>query len=186
MTCPVALNKHPLSHVIFRKGNSFATHQCLGSKCSFAWSYEMLRKNLQKFLQHGLRRWARITFWHALYAPWSLTSWFVNITAFFWKNLFEARYSTALHWSLTQFTPAAMEVTATNFIERLFSVFVVLAGAVCIASHRRFVSEDFELIAPFDDCTISTHCRHRSNFRILQMVAFPSWNQIVRFLVKQA
>jgi len=39
-------------------------------------------------------------------------------------------YSTALHWSLTQFTPAAMEVTATNFIERLFSVFVVLAGLI--------------------------------------------------------
>lgn len=169
------------------KGNSFATHKCLGSKCLFARViWDAAKKIFKKWLQPGLRRWARITFWHALYAPWSLTSWLVNIMAFFKKNLFEARYSTALHWSLTQFTPAAMEVTATNFIERLFSVFVVLAGAVCIASHRRFVSEDFELIAPFDDCTISTHCLHRSNFRILQMVSFPSWNQIVCFLVKQA
>ncbi|CAK9067603.1 unnamed protein product, partial [Durusdinium trenchii] len=39
-------------------------------------------------------------------------------------------YSTSLHWALTQFTPAAMEVSASNGVERLFTVGVVLTGLI--------------------------------------------------------
>lgn len=39
-------------------------------------------------------------------------------------------YITAVHWSLTQFTPAAMDVVAVTCLERLFSVVVTLLGLI--------------------------------------------------------
>lgn len=42
----------------------------------------------------------------------------------------EYMYITAVHWSLTQFTPAAMDVVAVTSIERVFSVVVTLAGLI--------------------------------------------------------
>eukprot|EP00930_Biecheleria_cincta_P026051 TRINITY_DN18429_c0_g1_i1.p1 TRINITY_DN18429_c0_g1~~TRINITY_DN18429_c0_g1_i1.p1 ORF type:complete len:1323 (-),score=214.52 TRINITY_DN18429_c0_g1_i1:779-4429(-) len=44
------------------------------------------------------------------------------------------RYITALHWSLTQFTPASMEVTPENTFERLFAVFVITFAMVIFSS----------------------------------------------------
>ena len=161
VTCPVALNKHPLSHVIFRKRKLLCNPSMFRFRM-FARFCHM--RSCEKISQKMTSTWSQ-----EMSSDYPLICLICTLEPNFltckhhgiWKKLFEARYSTALHWSLTQFTPAAMEVTATNFIERLFSVFVVLAGAVCIASHRRFVSEDFELIAPFDDCKKSTHCLHR-------------------------
>ncbi|CAE8582380.1 unnamed protein product, partial [Polarella glacialis] len=42
----------------------------------------------------------------------------------------EYRYLTSLHWALTQFTPASMEVFPQNTIERLYALVVALFG-VC-------------------------------------------------------
>lgn len=42
-------------------------------------------------------------------------------------------YSTSLHWALTQFTPAAMEVSASNGVERIFTVCVVLTGLIAFS-----------------------------------------------------
>jgi len=39
-------------------------------------------------------------------------------------------YMTALHWSLTQFTPASMDVQPHNIAERTFTVFIVVFGLV--------------------------------------------------------
>ncbi|CAK9074101.1 unnamed protein product [Durusdinium trenchii] len=39
-------------------------------------------------------------------------------------------YVTSLHWSLTQFTPASIDVAAVNVPERIFSVVVTLAGLI--------------------------------------------------------
>jgi len=44
------------------------------------------------------------------------------------------RYATSLHWSLTQFTPASMEVTPTNVKERLFAVTVIVFAMVVFSS----------------------------------------------------
>lgn len=44
------------------------------------------------------------------------------------------QYATALHWSLTQFTPASMDVTATNILERTYSILVLLFGLVTFTS----------------------------------------------------
>lgn len=49
------------------------------------------------------------------------------------KNLLY-RYSTALHWSITQFTPASMEVFPQNEYERLFTVCIILSGMLIFSS----------------------------------------------------
>lgn len=44
------------------------------------------------------------------------------------------KYTTALHWSLTQFTPASMDVSATNVAERVYSICVLLFALVTFTS----------------------------------------------------
>merc|ERR1719420_2887739 len=46
----------------------------------------------------------------------------------------EYRYATSLHWSLTQFTPASMEVIPHNVGERFFSVGVLLFALIIFSS----------------------------------------------------
>eukprot|EP00929_Paragymnodinium_shiwhaense_P079305 TRINITY_DN41281_c0_g1_i2.p1 TRINITY_DN41281_c0_g1~~TRINITY_DN41281_c0_g1_i2.p1 ORF type:complete len:805 (-),score=152.68 TRINITY_DN41281_c0_g1_i2:249-2663(-) len=43
-------------------------------------------------------------------------------------------YTTALHWSLTQFTPASMEISARNTTERIFSIIVLFFAMVAFSS----------------------------------------------------
>lgn len=44
------------------------------------------------------------------------------------------RYLTSFHWSITQFTPASMEVTPTNVYERVFNIFAIFFGLVMFSS----------------------------------------------------
>jgi len=44
------------------------------------------------------------------------------------------RYSTSLHWSLTQFTPASMEVVPRNTYERFFAIVVLFSALVCFSA----------------------------------------------------
>lgn len=46
----------------------------------------------------------------------------------------EYRYATSLHWSLTQFTPASMEVTPRNALERAFTVCIITMALVLFSS----------------------------------------------------
>lgn len=43
-------------------------------------------------------------------------------------------YATALHWSLTQFTPASMEVHPTNEFERMYAIVVIIGAMVTFSS----------------------------------------------------
>jgi len=43
-------------------------------------------------------------------------------------------YSTALHWSLTQFTPGSMEVVPCNSMERVFAICTLLSGLIIFSS----------------------------------------------------
>merc|ERR1719434_403139 len=43
-------------------------------------------------------------------------------------------YTTSLHWSLTQFTPAGMEIYARNQVERIYSVCILLFAMVTFSS----------------------------------------------------
>eukprot|EP00439_Symbiodinium_sp_Y106_P010223 s8059_g1.t1 len=49
------------------------------------------------------------------------------------KNIWY-RYSTALHWSMSQFTPASMEVVPANEYERFFTVCMILCGMLIFSS----------------------------------------------------
>eukprot|EP00811_Abedinium_folium_P001833 NODE_1167_length_2580_cov_9.841419.p1 GENE.NODE_1167_length_2580_cov_9.841419~~NODE_1167_length_2580_cov_9.841419.p1 ORF type:complete len:446 (-),score=75.63 NODE_1167_length_2580_cov_9.841419:492-1829(-) len=44
------------------------------------------------------------------------------------------KYTTSLHWSLTQFTPAGMDVNARNTLERIFSIVVLFFAMVAFSS----------------------------------------------------
>ena len=44
------------------------------------------------------------------------------------------RYTTSMHWSLTQFTPASMEITARNAAERAFSIIVLFVSLLIFSS----------------------------------------------------
>lgn len=44
------------------------------------------------------------------------------------------RYVTSLHWSITQFTPASMDVSAVNLAERSFSIAILFMSLVSLSS----------------------------------------------------
>jgi len=50
------------------------------------------------------------------------------------RNSFFYAYTTSLHWSFTQFTPASMEVHPTNAIERAYAILCLLSGLVMFTS----------------------------------------------------
>jgi len=47
---------------------------------------------------------------------------------------FRYEYSTSLHWSMTQFTPAAMEVHAWNSAERVYAICTILFAMITFSS----------------------------------------------------
>eukprot|EP00439_Symbiodinium_sp_Y106_P063550 s2061_g9.t2 len=47
---------------------------------------------------------------------------------------FPYRYTTSLHWSLTQFTPASMEISARNTGERVFSIMILFFALIVFSS----------------------------------------------------
>lgn len=51
-----------------------------------------------------------------------------------YPGTFTYAYTTALHWSLTQFTPASMEVVPQNPVERLFTILVIIMALVAFSS----------------------------------------------------
>ncbi|CAE7698344.1 Potassium voltage-gated channel subfamily H member 6 [Symbiodinium microadriaticum] len=52
-------------------------------------------------------------------------------------------YATSVHWSLTQFTPAAMDVVATNTPERIFSVVICLGGLIAFSFFLGTINQSF-------------------------------------------
>eukprot|EP00928_Gymnodinium_smaydae_P044459 TRINITY_DN29660_c0_g1_i1.p1 TRINITY_DN29660_c0_g1~~TRINITY_DN29660_c0_g1_i1.p1 ORF type:complete len:754 (+),score=124.43 TRINITY_DN29660_c0_g1_i1:132-2264(+) len=44
------------------------------------------------------------------------------------------KYTTSLHWSLTQFTPGSMQVQPTNTVERAFAISVLVFGLIYFSS----------------------------------------------------
>jgi len=82
-------------------------------------------------------------------------------------------YSTALHWSLTQFTPAAMEVTATNFIERLFFRLRRLGRIDCVQFLLGFYQSSLESLkkskrtGDSSEYAGATLCRRQADLRQL-------------------
>jgi len=51
-----------------------------------------------------------------------------------WDKDLGWRYLTSLHWSITQFTPASMDISATNSLERIFSISILFWALICLSS----------------------------------------------------
>eukprot|EP00927_Polykrikos_kofoidii_P045375 TRINITY_DN39328_c0_g1_i2.p1 TRINITY_DN39328_c0_g1~~TRINITY_DN39328_c0_g1_i2.p1 ORF type:complete len:711 (-),score=109.47 TRINITY_DN39328_c0_g1_i2:65-2197(-) len=52
----------------------------------------------------------------------------------FGDSLLWYKYTTSLHWSLTQFTPASVDISARNTAERVFSIVVLFFAMVAFSS----------------------------------------------------
>mmetsp|Transcript_66077 Transcript_66077/g.158033 ORF Transcript_66077/g.158033 Transcript_66077/m.158033 type:complete len:842 (-) Transcript_66077:90-2615(-) len=50
-------------------------------------------------------------------------------------------YATALHWSLTQFTPASMEIHPHNIVERVYAIVVIFFALVCFSSFLSTITQ---------------------------------------------
>jgi len=79
--------------------------------------------------------------WYGLgyHVSHSRTTWVAD--AFTKQDDFDYRYFTSLHWSVTQFTPASMEVVPTNALERAFNCFVVIFAMVMFSSFVSSITE---------------------------------------------
>merc|ERR1712048_619307 len=73
-------------------------------------------------------------FWFGLgKREWFQSSW-PNKFLVNYPRSFPYAYTTSLHWSITQFTPASMEVTPQNEGERVYATVVIVGALVAFSS----------------------------------------------------
>jgi hypothetical protein len=60
-------------------------------------------------------------------------------------------YTTCLHWSLTQFTPASMEVVPENEVERTFNIVVIIMALVIFSSFVSSITSTMTHIRNIND-----------------------------------
>lgn len=61
------------------------------------------------------------------------------------------RYTVALHWTLTQFTPASMDVQPQNTGERSFAICVLVSGLVLFSSFISSITNSMTQLRSMDD-----------------------------------
>lgn len=71
------------------------------------------------------------------------------------------KYFSAFHWSMTQFTPASMEIVPENTLERIYTIFAIFFGLVMFSS---FVSHMTNAVKNFQELTAKTE-KQRSDLR---------------------
>ena len=57
-----------------------------------------------------------------------------------------SQYLTSVHWAVTQFTPAAMEVVPVNSAERMYAIVVIFSGLVMFSSFVSSMTSAMDLI----------------------------------------
>lgn len=90
-------------------------------------------------------------------------------------------YTTALHWSFTQFTPASMEVVPVNSLERTYTVTVIVFGMVMFSS---FISQMSSAIMYFKDLNLEENKRSSMlrRFMIERRVSLELMGSVNNFL----
>lgn len=90
-------------------------------------------------------------------------------------------YTTALHWSFTQFTPASMEVVPENSLERIYTVTVIVFGMVMFSS---FISQMSSAIMYFKHLNLEEDKRNRMlrRFMIERRVSLELMGRVNTFL----
>mmetsp|Transcript_112505 Transcript_112505/g.223595 ORF Transcript_112505/g.223595 Transcript_112505/m.223595 type:complete len:749 (+) Transcript_112505:130-2376(+) len=71
------------------------------------------------------------------------------------------RYFTSLHWSLTQFTPASMEVVPLNTVERVYAISVVTMAMVTFSTFVSSITTSMTSLRR----TNAERSKHRENLR---------------------
>jgi len=72
----------------------------------------------------------------------SWTTWTQN----YMESSYAYQYTTCLHWSLTQFTPASVDIVARGMIERLYSIAVLLFALITFSSIVGTVTSSMTII----------------------------------------
>jgi hypothetical protein len=67
---------------------------------------------------------------------------------------FAYKYWTSLHWSLTQFTPASMEVVPRNSLERFYTCFVLLMALITFSTFISSITEAMTRLRKINDAQI--------------------------------
>jgi len=96
----------------------------------------------------------------------------------------EYSYTTSFHWSLTQFTPASMEVVPRNTVERIYTAFILILALVMFSS---FVSSITSAMTRLHETNLE---RRRQRERVRRYihhnkVSLQLGNRINSFLKKQ-
>lgn len=91
------------------------------------------------------------------------------------------QYTTALHWSLTQFTPAGMDVFARNVMERIMSVIVLGFAVIIFSSVLASVSASMTALRNLQGDTKKQFWLLRRYLR-KKKVTIPSRVRIIKFL----
>mmetsp|Transcript_100625 Transcript_100625/g.313683 ORF Transcript_100625/g.313683 Transcript_100625/m.313683 type:complete len:491 (-) Transcript_100625:63-1535(-) len=74
------------------------------------------------------------------------------------------RYWTSVHWSLTQFTPASMEVVPVNTSERIYAVCALLLALICFSS---FVSSITSAMTRYGNSNMRQQQQRAALYRFL-------------------
>eukprot|EP00928_Gymnodinium_smaydae_P030120 TRINITY_DN22473_c0_g4_i1.p1 TRINITY_DN22473_c0_g4~~TRINITY_DN22473_c0_g4_i1.p1 ORF type:complete len:1074 (+),score=232.13 TRINITY_DN22473_c0_g4_i1:111-3332(+) len=94
---------------------------------------------------------------------------------------FSYRYTTALHWSLTQFTPASMEIFPENVYERTFNVIVVLFALVAFSSFISGITKAMDQMARINNEQSEQYSclrRYLHENKISTELVFRVWNYL--------
>eukprot|EP00440_Ansanella_granifera_P067050 gb/GFBE01072714.1/.p1 GENE.gb/GFBE01072714.1/~~gb/GFBE01072714.1/.p1 ORF type:complete len:867 (+),score=202.97 gb/GFBE01072714.1/:1-2601(+) len=91
------------------------------------------------------------------------------------------QYTTSLHWTLTQFTPASMEVFPQNVAERSMAVVVLLFSLVAFSSFLASISASMTALRTMNQESNKQFWLLR-RFLKQQMVALPVSSRILKYL----
>eukprot|EP00930_Biecheleria_cincta_P003268 TRINITY_DN104191_c0_g1_i1.p1 TRINITY_DN104191_c0_g1~~TRINITY_DN104191_c0_g1_i1.p1 ORF type:complete len:727 (+),score=122.49 TRINITY_DN104191_c0_g1_i1:65-2245(+) len=91
------------------------------------------------------------------------------------------KYFTSLHWSLTQFTPASMDVSARNTPERIFSIIVLFFAMVAFSSIVASVTNSMTALRNLSGDTMKQFWLLRRYLRQNE-VETEAYHRIIKFL----
>mmetsp|Transcript_59335 Transcript_59335/g.154232 ORF Transcript_59335/g.154232 Transcript_59335/m.154232 type:complete len:907 (+) Transcript_59335:87-2807(+) len=97
------------------------------------------------------------------------------------SDTFAYMYSTSLHWSFTQFTPASMEVVPTNSRERVYNVCVVIAAMLVFSSFVSAITEAMTYLRKINGKKTAQHTELRRYFgdnNVSMSVAMRVWRYL--------
>eukprot|EP00421_Protoceratium_reticulatum_P005099 CAMPEP_0168365630 /NCGR_PEP_ID=MMETSP0228-20121227/4816_1 /TAXON_ID=133427 /ORGANISM="Protoceratium reticulatum, Strain CCCM 535 (=CCMP 1889)" /LENGTH=733 /DNA_ID=CAMNT_0008378415 /DNA_START=13 /DNA_END=2214 /DNA_ORIENTATION=+ len=93
-------------------------------------------------------------------------------------------YSTSLHWSLTQFTPASMEVVPCNVMERVFAILVIIFALVSFSSFLSSMTSAMTHLRQLNH-ERSRQQEYVRRYMVENKITMDLGNRIYRFLKQQ-